>query len=456
MYSEKEYIFNTIFSSFLPVIDYEIFYDKSINQNEIVISFDNDGIHKELILNNEFFLIANKNWLRPNSLPKINIKEMPIGRFLPRYLYQTIPVLYGKPGIIYESDNKIICNIDLFGSIFFMLTLYEELVLNLNDEHGRFNHTQSLFFKKKYYERPLVNEYVNILKKLLLDLDFIFPENNRKYKVILSHDVDVPSINTYSFIGLIKNVGADIIIRKSFFVAFNKIYTWFSNQLFNISSIKDPLFNFDYIMDISDKHNIKSQFNFIPINGKGGIDGNYSIFESIYIELFKKIIKRGHKIGIHPGYYTMDKLNKLKYQVDIFNTIVNLINVENYRITGRQHYLRWQNPITWRNWEFCGIAEDSSIGSEYFIGFRSGTCYEYPVYDLEFRKSLSLVEYPLVIMDVCLFKERNIIETDYLLNTIKSVTTYFGGNLTLLYHNNYITTKRQKKTYENLLNLLCS
>jgi peptidoglycan/xylan/chitin deacetylase (PgdA/CDA1 family) len=456
MCSEKDYIFNTIFSSFLPVFDFEIVFDNSINQNEIVISFDKDGIQKELILNNDFFQKANKNWLHLNSLPENNIKEMPIGRFLTEYLYQTIPVLYGKPEIIYETDNKIICNVDLFGSMFFMLTLYEELVLNVNDEHGRFNHKLSLFYKKKYYQRPLVNEYVNILKKLLLDLDFIFPNNNRIYKVVLSHDVDVPSINTYSFIGLIKNVGADIVIRKSALVAFNKIYAWVSQYIFNKSSKKDPLFNYDYIMDISDKYHIKSQFNFISINGKGGIDGNYSISETIYIELLKKIIKRGHKIGIHPGYYTIDNLNKLKYQVDIFKSILNSIEVKNYKITGRQHYLRWQNPITWRNWEYCGIAEDSSVGSEYFIGFRSGTCYEYPVYDLEIRKSLSLVEYPLVIMDVCLFKKGNIIEVDNSLNTIKSVITYFNGNVTILYHNNYITTRRQKLAYVNLLNLFCT
>lgn len=454
--SEVQYIVKTIFNFFIQVIQYEIIFDDSCSEDLMVFTFIIDGQKKELVLSKQFFNTANKNWLQLESLPKPNLEEFPINDLIPNYPFSTTPVLFGLPVIEYQNDNRIICKIDLLGSIFFMLTLYEERVLNINDIHGRFDHKYSIFHINNLYRRPLVNEYVYILKSLLIKLGFIFKDENRKYNVILSHDVDVPGVYTFSFIRLLKNISADIFFRRSLVVAYLKIYSWFLFRFFGKISMKDPLFNFELIMDISDAKNITSQFNFIPKNGLGGIDGNYDLHDVFLKKQLQIILSRGHKIGIHPGYFTMNDFDELKVSVDNYITILKSINLHNIKLVGRQHYLRWQNPITWRFYNLLKISQDSSIGSEHFIGFRSGTCYEYPVYDLDQRLALDLIEYPLIIMDVCLFKTKNYNQNHIQIQLIKNITSYFKGNLTLLYHNNYITTSKQKKSYVKLLDYLCA
>ena len=55
---------------------------------------------------------------------------------------------------------------------------------------------------------------------------------------------------------------------------------------------------------------------------------------------------------------------------------------------GRQHYLQWANPTTWRNWDAAGLAYDCTLAFSEAVGFRTGTCHEYPVFDLVARRPL--------------------------------------------------------------------
>ena len=51
------------------------------------------------------------------------------------------------------------------------------------------------------------------------------------------------------------------------------------------------------------------------------------------------------------------------------------------RSEDRQHYLRWRAPTTWQNWEDAGLDYDSTVGYADHVGFRAGTCYEYPIFN---------------------------------------------------------------------------
>ena len=73
--------------------------------------------------------------------------------------------------------------------------------------------------------------------------------------------------------------------------------------------------------------------------------------------------------------------------------------VEQAQWGGRQHYLRWENPETWRACEDAGLAHDSTLGFSAGSGFRTGACVDHPVFDLRARRALRLRERPLVVMD---------------------------------------------------------
>jgi peptidoglycan/xylan/chitin deacetylase (PgdA/CDA1 family) len=366
-------------------------------------------------------------------------------------------VLFGKNEneIVYESNNSIYCNVDLLGGIFFFLTLYEEVVLDNIDEHDRFNFKDSFTYKSNLYTRPVVNEYLDVLIALLAKIGFDKINNNRCYQLVVSHDVDVPFSNNATLFNFTRNILADIFIRKSLSTPLRKILA----KLIPIKTLKyriDPYNNFDYIMNVSDKFGIRSTFNFIATNGKGDIDGNYDIEDNFFRKLFQQIQRRGHLIGLHPSYYTMTNRVLLTNQLDKFEKIVNNNHTNLVKINARQHYLRWKNPITWQLYNDVGITQDSSIGSESFLGFRCGTCYEYPVFNLISKKPLNVTELPLLIMDVCAFKSKDTIKTLNNILEINNACKFYKGQMTLLYHNNYIVTMKEKKKYEHLLSMLLS
>jgi len=104
-----------------------------------------------------------------------------------------LPVLYGtaSPTVKREGDCLRL-PIDLLGSIFFMLTAYDELVCNERDEHGRYPGLASSAYRSGIIERPLADEYSEVLWHALQTL---WPQLKRKKlnpKVLLSCDVDQP------------------------------------------------------------------------------------------------------------------------------------------------------------------------------------------------------------------------------------------------------------------------
>jgi hypothetical protein len=80
---------------------------------------------------------------------------------------------------------------------------------------------------------------------------------------------------------------------------------------------------------------------------------------------------------------------------------------------------------------------DSTLGYADAIGFRCGTSKPYPVFDIENRRELPLIEQPLLLMDVTL-KEYLEINPEEAMSVaerlIKQVTRY-QGELTFLWHN---------------------
>ena len=69
-----------------------------------------------------------------------------------------------------ENIPKKIEELDIFAASFFMLTRWEEYVNKNRDIHDRFPATESLAYKQGFLDRPVVNEYVEELKKTYLSL----------------------------------------------------------------------------------------------------------------------------------------------------------------------------------------------------------------------------------------------------------------------------------------------
>lgn len=452
---EKSYIVYTVFRHFLKIEDISLEFSDNIKTDELEITCDDNAIFKKIVIKNILFDLEVKDWLKKSSLPTMPIGYTNLDELEGDFLFNNVPILYGRTSarIAYQENDSIKCDVDLFGGMFFLLTLYEEFVINKYDEHGRFNHLESIIYKSKLHLRPVVNEYLEILKGLFKKAGFVEIKNKRTYQLVLSHDVDVPFSHNASAFNFTRNVMADLILRKSFITFFKKIVARFLFRK-ELKYKLDPYNNLQYLMTVSENFLIKSHFNFIAVNGKGNIDGNYEITDEYFSRIFKEIHQRGHVIGLHPSYDTFINLNMLSEQYEKLKGILDSLQIPSNFLGGRQHYLRWKNPETWQIWEDVGLKYDSTLGSEYYMGFRCGTCYEFPVFNLLTKQSLNLMEYPLLIMDVYVFKLKSIKIMEKSIMDINRICRFYKGNMTFLFHNNYAVTKNQKNTYESLISKL--
>lgn len=218
----------------------------------------------------------------------------------------------------------------------------------------------------------------------------------------------------------------------------------------------DPLNTFDFLMNESEKRNLVSEFYFMTGDGSSSFDGTYSIDQPHVRKLIARIHSRGHIIGYHASYNTMRDQDALKREVQHFFAVMEDLGIEQSAWGGRQHYLRFSNPSTWRNWAEAGLDYDSTLSFADHVGFRSGTCHEYPVYDLKSRRQLSLRERPLIVMEgTCLGEQYMDIGFDGLLDQCQELASRcraVAGTFLFLWHNSSLILERARSTYQTLLN----
>ena len=449
--NEQIYIFDIILNKFLG-INFEVeVYDEDFIEITKTGKIKN---FSKLTLDASFFHKVKKGWLKIESLPDSPMKTWdPLeDRINANLIKPRIPVLYGSPGIIKNYDHLHL-NLDIFGSIFFMLTRYEEIVVDERDQHDRFTANFSHAYKNKYLDRPLVDEYVEILKKCIKKLwpDFIFKE--KKFTINISPDVDQISRyqNKKTFYQYLRVIGGDLTRGFIKDIIYSPLSYFAENKELNSH---DPYNTFDWLMDISDQNNIKSTFNFIC--GKSSkFNADYDIKELKIQNLIKKINNRGHKLGLHPSYdsYINPKLIK-KELIHLKNLLISL-NIKQKEITSRMHYLRWKTSDTLVFLNDAGIQKDTTLGYADQAGFRCGTGNSYQGYDLLNHKKLDIDVEPLIVMDSTLFgKNYNNFNFELAFDIgidLKKKCEKMNSQFNILWHNSSFQNPKQKEFYENLI-----
>ena len=441
-----------IFSEFLG-LEYEVSFSDEAEAVEIVLE------KGSLVLSDAFFSMDAALWLKEGSMPetplkKVNKKEFP---FDFKSVCDEIQVIYGEenPEII-QTDNKIKIGIDIFGSAFFMLTRYEEVVLkDEKDIHGRFPATASLAFKEGFLTRPIVSEYVEILWSALAKLDPELVRKEHEYSIVLTHDVDKP----FKFLFMspkrfVKLLAADILKRRSFKSAFRDFCDFIAVK--SGKTDRDPYNTFNKIMDFSESIGLKSHFYFIAENYGKLLNSDYDLENEKIVEIIKKIKERGHVCGLHASYDGAREPEKMKKEADKIREVCAKAGVGIDFFEARHHFLRVSVPESWRIMEECGIQRDLSLSFADHAGFRSGVCREYTLFDLVSGRRLELKELPLIVMECSVIDERymnkGVGEKSFeFIKSLMNTTALFGGQFVLLWHNNRFEDVDETALYMKLL-----
>ena len=123
-------------------------------------------------------------------------------------------------------------------------------------------------------------------------------------------------------------------------------------------------------------------------------------------KLFNLIHKRGHEIGIHPGYNTYNSRENINKTYELLVKTFRKEGINQKTIGSRQHYLRWSTTQTPRILQENNISFDTTLGYADMAGFRSGTCREYSMFEAVRQKQLSLKQKPLIVMDASIFDKK--------------------------------------------------
>lgn len=399
------------------------------------------------------FATAAEDWLTPRSLPVPPLASWNAATagLAPALVEPTLPALFAgdRDRAAAADEHTLHLDLDVFGGAFFSLTRYEESVRGDRDEHGRFPPGATLAVREGFLDRPLVDEYVEVLRAAISRTWPRLELGQRTAQLRLSHDVDWPTHPRSSLPATVKAAAGDAIRRRDPGLAALRGRA----QLARVAGRpdRDPYNTFAWIMDRSEELGLRSAFYFMTGCTDPRFDPGYSLEDPWIRKLLGRIHARGHELGLHPSYGTLGRPDLLCRERDALLGACSELGIDQDEWGGRQHFLRWRNPDSWRAWAQAELAYDSTLGYGRDPGFRCGTSHEYPVFDLPERRRLPLRERPLIVMDMALTETPGALER---VSTLARRCRMFGGDFTLLWHNSQLASARQRARYTRLLSAL--
>jgi len=453
--SEQRYVLDILLGEFLGLA-FEV---EAYNGDVIRITRPGDSDESsnlaKLTLDASFFHKAHQTWLKSESMPVLPLANWtPVDDGINANLVEpSVPVLYGQPGLVKNGEHLHI-SLDIFGSAFFMLSRYEELITKDRDSHDRFPATASVAYKAGFLDRPIVNEYLEILWACMYQL---WPSLTRKTfqsKTFISCDVDRPydcSVETAP--RLIRACTGDVLKRMRPILALKRMNRYIFNKL-GVYKF-DPNYTFDWYMDVCEQSNLKAAFYFIPSSIEPG-NGCYELTDKKIIKLLQKIDRRGHEIGVHGSFQTYRDGLKVIQHKSLLEQVLVQAGIKQKIKGNRQHYLRWDSAITPGILDEAGFEYDTTGSYADKSGFRYGVCYEFSMFDFLSRCKLNIKQRPLIVMECTVISDQYMglghnEEALQVMKDLKQKCYKYNGDFSLLWHNSFFERAGDKTLFSRML-----
>ena len=340
----------------------------------------------------------------------------------------------------YSSSKIKNINYDLFAIIFSLVSRVEERSKkNERDRYGRFSINSDLMANQRLLSLAPVDHVMEALASIIFCEKKI--QYRTSYNVVPTHDVDRLKSYHHPILPLRYAIG-DLLKRSEPISAMNRLTDYLPGE---------PEQSFNFLMDQSEKYNIKSRFFFMgPSREKQ--DSSYCLrYPKILKRMAKSISRRGHIIGFHPGYLTYKDEKKWQEQKHGLEMLVNIKLEE-----GRQHMLQYDIEDTPQIWNNNKMIKDYTLSYPEEPGFRNGTSRPVVHYDLVKRKKMNLFSVATSIMDLGFldgkYNNYNYKEALELCIPIINVCKKFNGTLVILMHTGR-NFKKTKRFYSDLLKL---
>ena len=414
--SRCQYVFDLIFKDELG-----IGFKTTTDVNEFVEHSGEKIIYSLERIANGFFIKAS-SFLFETEIKKQEIKVAEQGTV--KFLFQN------------EQDDL---GFDIFSSVFFMVSRYEEYLKFEGDQFGRFKASDTLAFQNNFLQKPIVNIWIENFKKLLQNKFQGLKFKTHLFNSIVTYDIDVAFKYKGRSIGRTLGSGLKDILG---FRAQN-----FKERIQTLlQSKKDPWDIYEDLQKSISRNNLSTIFFFL-LADKSEHDRNLNYQNPLMNRLVNQIDSFS-EIGIHPSFHTTAFPEKILIEKE------RLENISSQKIfKSRQHYLKFNLPDTFNALLSTGISEDYSMGFPEMPGFRAGTCKPFYFYDLKNEQVTSLKIFPVTCMDATFIyyleksPEKSLVEILNLLKQVKNV----NGTFIPIFHNDILGGNSKWKSVHDQL-----
>jgi hypothetical protein len=333
---------------------------------------------------------------------------------------------------------------DVFAASFYLLSRYEEYLPHQKDLYGRYAYENSVAFKNNFLNLPLINIWLEDLKKALKAQFPGYQTINSRFHFIPTYDID----EAYSYKHKQGWRTAGGIIKS----AFNGHWSSVSERITVFrGKKKDPFDSYAWMAQLHHQYKLEPYYFFLVANKTGKYDKNILPAKKAMQQLIQDHSSH-YKIGIHPSWQSGDHPGLLKLE------ILKLGHIAGKQIhSSRQHFIRLTLPETYRQLINVGIEADFSMGYGSINGFRASVTSAFYWYDLQKEEETRLQLYPFCFMDANSFFEQRLSPQQALeeMKQFYESTRSVNGTMITIWHNTFLGSDKLfagwKEVYEQFI-----
>jgi hypothetical protein len=357
--------------------------------------------------------------------------------------------------LIEKNPAGLLVHYDVLGLTYWMLARVEEMGRTDLDSHGRFPASASHAFKHGYLDRPIVDEWLHVLGQAINRQWLGIELKKHNFRFELSHDVDRPSRYLFGTLAAaMRSAASDVVKRGDVLAPLRAV--WLRQSSPDSLHPSDPYNTFEWLMDISERHGVKSTFYFMAGCTNPSFDAKYDIGHPAIRKLLRLIHDRGHLIGLHPSYECYCSGDQIRGEAQALWSVCQQEKIRQDVWGARMHCLRWTCPKTPRLLESAGLSYDSTVGYADHPGFRCGTSMPYSFFDSQIYQKTKLQIRPLILMESSVIAERYCgMGSGH--KALRAMRHYYNtckmhqGHFSLLWHNCHLTERCDRRLYRTLL-----
>jgi hypothetical protein len=339
-------------------------------------------------------------------------------------LWNELPTLFAA------QDADHVLPFDLFSAVFYLISRYEEYVPFVPDRHHRYPAAESILFKAGLLERPIIDEWLFALSKLLRDKGLSI--HQKSFEFLPTYDIDIAW--SFKHKGLKRTMGG--YLRD---IAKNNFESLKERTAVLQAKKKDPYFSFD-VTDRLHRDNELEPLYFILAAAQNTAWDKHILPSNKHMSALIQSLAQQYKIGIHPSYHANAQPHLFREEQKTLSTISG-----QQMDISRQHYIKVEWPKTYRALLEMDIRQDYSMGYSTHLGFRAGTSRSFFWYDLLAEAPTQLHIFPFCFMDTTAHYEMglSVEEAFEKLHYFKNSLQKINGLMLTVFHNFSLGTDKE-------------